>query len=192
MEVFGEPSWFLTGRTFLREPSWKYSFYLFSFEKFLFSLFCFFFNFFFFFFFSSFFFFLKKEDFFDFFLFFKVLYCPLQEIRVALPGSVTAAARAELPIPISVCSIFLCPDNGMAARVWDFNVRTDVDAGDRICGLHEHRKKICNGKLALGKKIPCRTGDSNLQTWLFSRTLYPLGYIPIPFFVNAELKLGKR
>ena len=25
LEVFGEASWFLTGRTFLREPSWKYS-----------------------------------------------------------------------------------------------------------------------------------------------------------------------
>ena len=25
LEVFGEPSWFLFGRTFLREPSWKYS-----------------------------------------------------------------------------------------------------------------------------------------------------------------------
>ena len=25
LEVFGEPSWFLTGRTFLREPSWKHS-----------------------------------------------------------------------------------------------------------------------------------------------------------------------
>ena len=25
LEVFGEPSWFLTGPTFLREPSWEYS-----------------------------------------------------------------------------------------------------------------------------------------------------------------------
>ena len=25
LEVFGEPSWFLNGRTFLREPSWEYS-----------------------------------------------------------------------------------------------------------------------------------------------------------------------
>ena len=30
LEVFGEPSWFLTGRTFLREPSWKYSSKLYS------------------------------------------------------------------------------------------------------------------------------------------------------------------
>ena len=27
---------------------------------------------------------------------------------------------AALPIPISVCSVFVCPNNGMVARVWDF------------------------------------------------------------------------
>ena len=35
-----------------------------------------------------------------------VLLCLLQNIWVALPGYGTAAARAALPIPISVCSIF--------------------------------------------------------------------------------------
>ena len=25
LEVYGEPSWFLTGQTFLRAPSWEYS-----------------------------------------------------------------------------------------------------------------------------------------------------------------------
>ena len=33
---------------------------------------------------------------------------------------ITAAARAALPIPISVSSIFVCPNNSMAASVWDF------------------------------------------------------------------------
>ena len=28
--------------------------------------------------------------------------------------------RAVLPIPISVCSVFICPNNGMAASVWNF------------------------------------------------------------------------
>ena len=46
------------------------------------------------------------------------LLCPLWEIRVAIPGRGTAAARAALAIPISVYSIFVCPNNGMAARVW--------------------------------------------------------------------------
>ena len=36
------------------------------------------------------------------------LYYPLWEIQVALP------------IPASVCSVFMCPDNGMAASVCDF------------------------------------------------------------------------
>ena len=31
----------------------------------------------------------------------------------------TAASRAALPIPTSVCSVFLCRNNGMAASVWD-------------------------------------------------------------------------
>ena len=43
----------------------------------------------------------------DLFPFLLVLLCPLQEIQVALPGSGTAAARAALSIPVSVCSIFV-------------------------------------------------------------------------------------
>ena len=46
--------------------------------------------------------------------------CPLQEIRVALPGKGTAAARAAASISISACRIFVCPNNGVATSVWDF------------------------------------------------------------------------
>ena len=49
-----------------------------------------------------------------------VFLCPLREIRVALPKYSTAAARAALSIPIGVCSIFVSPNNGLAASVWDF------------------------------------------------------------------------
>ena len=31
-----------------------------------------------------------------------------------------ATARAALPIPVSACGIFMCPNNGMAAGIWDF------------------------------------------------------------------------
>ena len=31
----------------------------------------------------------------------------------------SAAARAALPVPTSVCSVFVCPNNGMAASVRD-------------------------------------------------------------------------
>jgi len=34
-------------------------------------------------------------------------------------GKATAADRAALPIPTSVCSVFVCPNNGMAASVRD-------------------------------------------------------------------------
>ena len=48
------------------------------------------------------------------------LHCPFREIRVTLPGYGTAAARAALPIPTSVCNVFMCPNNGTAASVWEF------------------------------------------------------------------------
>ena len=32
----------------------------------------------------------------------------------------SSCKRAALAIPVSVCSVFLCPNNGMAASVWDF------------------------------------------------------------------------
>ena len=34
-------------------------------------------------------------------------------------GKAQQPQRAALPIPISVCSIFLCPNDGVAASVWD-------------------------------------------------------------------------
>ena len=42
--------------------------------------------------------------------------------KFSLPhlSKATAATKAALPIPISVCSISACPNNGMAASVWDF------------------------------------------------------------------------
>ena len=40
-------------------------------------------------------------------------------LSVAGNSGRTAAAGAALPIPTSACSIFLCPNNGMATGVWD-------------------------------------------------------------------------
>ena len=53
---------------------------------------------------------LKKQQ-----LCFVLLLCPLQEIQITLTG--TAAARIALPQPISVCSIFVCPNNGVTAKI---------------------------------------------------------------------------
>lgn len=41
----------------------------------------------------------------------------------------------------SVVSVRL--NNAMAASVWRFDVRTDVDAYDCTWGLYEHCKKVC-------------------------------------------------
>ena len=58
------------------------------------------------------------------------------------PG--TAAARAALPIPISVCSVFVCQDNGIWLPGFGiFNVWTVVDACGCTRGLYGHRKRVC-------------------------------------------------
>ena len=54
-------------------------------------------------------------------------------------GMATASARAALPTPISVCSIFVCSNTGMTASVRDFNVCTDVDA----CDLDTGAVRVC-------------------------------------------------
>ena len=45
-------------------------------------------------------------------------------------------------IPVSVCSIFLCPNNGMLPAFAIFNVRTDVDANDCTQGLNRQRDSL--------------------------------------------------
>ena len=67
----------------------------------------------------------EKEILFLLLLFFFLIIYNISLIRCgkfgSLPlGKATAAARAALPIPISVCSIFVCPSDGMNDSVWDF------------------------------------------------------------------------
>ena len=35
-------------------------------------------------------------------------------------GKAQKAARTALPIPVSVCNIYMCPDNGVTSNVYDF------------------------------------------------------------------------
>ena len=60
-------------------------------------------------------------------------------------SKVTTAARAVLPITASACRIFVFLNNGMDARLWDFNGCADVDVCDRTVtrGLCERRKRVC-------------------------------------------------
>ena len=54
---------------------------------------------------------------------------PFLSVCVVL-SCVQTMAWSALPIPVSVCSVFLCPDNGMVASVWDLYVRNDAEACD--------------------------------------------------------------
>ena len=68
-----------------------------------------------------------------------VLHCLLHEIQVSLPGYVTEAAKAVLPIPVSVYSIFMCP-----VPVSEIvNMFTDVDTYDCTQWLYKHSKGVC-------------------------------------------------
>ena len=58
-------------------------------------------------------------------LFFKVLYCPLRQMQVALPAYGTAATKAALPVVFGIV-----------------NVRRHVDACDCTRGLYGHRKSL--------------------------------------------------
>ena len=61
---------------------------------------------------------------------------------MAFPGSGAAAARAALPSPVSVCSVSVCPHDGTAAGVGDFERHTDVDACDCTRGLCRPRTMV--------------------------------------------------
>ena len=53
----------------------------------------------------------------------------------------------------------VCPNSGMAASAWDFNVHTDVDACDCIRGLYGHRARVyLDWQLMTERKIPSCTG----------------------------------
>ena len=100
-----------------------------------------------------------------------LLHCLLPEVRVALHGQGTEAARSALPILISVCSIFLRPFSLSGFGI--FNMHTDVDA----CGCTDTVRQSAPEVDWEKRKITCRTGDSNPRqyyAWLFSRTLEPL------------------
>ena len=62
------------------------------------------------------------------------------------------------------CWMFKCfhnpPNSDMDYRI--FNVRTDVNAGDCTRGFTDTVRESAL-KVDSGKKIPCRTGESNLR-----------------------------
>ena len=75
-----------------------------------------------------------------------------------------------------------------------FNVRTDVNAYDCTRGCTDTVRESAL-KVDSGRKIPCRTGKSNLRQRRDGPTLYQLSYIPTPqrffFFFGSPRKLTK-
>ena len=53
-----------------------------------------------------------------------------------------------------------------------------VNACDCTRGVYGHRKRESALKVDSGRKIPCRTGESNLRQRRAGPTLYRLSYIP--------------
>ena len=50
-------------------------------------------------------------------------------------GNTTAAASVALPIPTTVCSVLLCPDNGMAASVCSVLLCPDNGMAATVCSV---------------------------------------------------------
>ena len=57
------------------------------------------------------------QMFFKFFFFFFKSLIPHGKFGLVYLGTATAATRATLPITTHVCSIFMCPNSGMAVSV---------------------------------------------------------------------------
>ena len=103
----------------------------------------------------------------DYFFFFLRLYCPsgISPIGISgcFPRGKPAATESCYPT-YCACSMFWCfynpPNSDMTYRI--FNVRTDVNACDCTRGCTDTRRESAL-KVDSGRKIPCRTGESNVS-----------------------------
>ena len=130
----------------------------------------------------------KKIFFFSFFFFFFFSNTPLslagmsgRRIREG-----RAAARAAPPIPITVCSICVPTQWYGSHFSGSFNVRKMLMHVAAHGGCTDTVRET-TPEVDSGRKIPCRTGDSNPSqycSWLFSRTFCQLSY-PCPFTFEA-------
>ena len=70
----------------------------------------------------------------------KVLFCPLQETVAWVRHRSCKSISAD---SYQCRYIFVRPNSSMAVGVWDFSVRTDVDACDCTWGLYGPCKRVC-------------------------------------------------
>ena len=92
------------------------------------------------------------------------------------------ATRAALPIPINVCSMFVCLNNGTAASFFISNVYTDVDACDCTRGLYGHCERVCT-RSWLWERNPllhCGLKPASVLCLVFQQDSLPKWAIPVP------------
>ena len=95
--------------------------------------------------------------------------------------------------------VFSCfhnpPNSDMGYRI--FNVRIDVNACDRTRGCTDTVRESAL-RVDSGRKIPCRTGESNLRQRRAGPVLYQLSYIPTKYYwpccrvLHSTIKGGPR
>ena len=108
----------------------------------------------------------------------KMIFSPLGNSGCFLRGK-PAATESHYPT-YSSCWVFQFlhnpPNSDMDYRI--FNMRTDVHACDCTRNVRTHVRDSAL-KIDYGRKIPCRTGESNLRQRRVGPTLYQLSYISI-------------
>ena len=96
------------------------------------------------------------------------------------PRGKLAATESRYPT-YDACWVFKCfhnpPNFDMDYRI--FNVHTDVNARNCTRGCTDTVRESAL-KDDSGRKIPCRTGDSNLRQQRNGPMLYQLSYVPTP------------
>ena len=108
------------------------------------------------------------------------IYCPTGISPVGISCSFPRGKPAPTEVRYGACRMFLCfhnpPNSDRDYRI--FNVHTDVNACDCTRGCTDTvRESALN--VDCGRKIPCRTGESNQRQRRAGPMLYQLSYIPI-------------
>ena len=110
----------------------------------------------------------------------------MQDIRVALPGSGYSSRKSSATQSSQCVRYFRVSERRYGCQLAIFNVRTYVKACDCTRGLSAIGESAL--KADFGRKIPCRTGESNLPQRRAGSTLYKLSYIPS--LINFEICVG--
>ena len=116
------------------------------------------------------------------------------KIRVAFPGeSQLRQSRAIQPtahagcFSVSLIHRILTRTTGTLTCAHNY-----VNARDCTRGVYGHRKRVCTESWPWGKKIPCRTEESNLRQLRAGPTTFQLSYIPVNTQSAAKITSGQN